>query len=74
MAIPVSYEQVTYNSADGAQIGLTAADKVSFHGAVPVVQATVLSTITVSTTITVLTAAVNTILDLLKAKGLMATS
>jgi len=33
-----SYEQVTYNSTDGAQIGASAADKVAFYGAVPVIQ------------------------------------
>lgn len=33
-----TYEQVTYNSADGAQIGKSASEKVAFYGAVPVVQ------------------------------------
>ena len=33
-----SYEQVTYNSPDGAQIGVSATDKVAFYGAVPVIQ------------------------------------
>jgi len=33
-----SYEQVTYNSPDGAIIGSSATEKVSFYGAVPVVQ------------------------------------
>lgn len=33
-----SYEQVTYNSPDGAQVGATATDKVGFWGATPVVQ------------------------------------
>jgi hypothetical protein len=32
------YEQVTYNSADGAQIGQSASEKVAFYGATPVVQ------------------------------------
>lgn len=31
-------EQVTYNSPDGATIGKSASEKVSFYGAVPVVQ------------------------------------
>lgn len=33
-----SYEQVTYNSPDGAQIGKGASEKVAFYGAVPVIQ------------------------------------
>lgn len=33
-----SYEQVTYNSPDGAIIGAGALDKVAFYGKVPVVQ------------------------------------
>lgn len=32
------YEQVTYNSPAGAQIGQSATEKVAFYGAVPVVQ------------------------------------
>lgn len=33
-----SYEQVTYNGPDGAQIGKSATEKIGFYGAVPVVQ------------------------------------
>jgi hypothetical protein len=33
-----SYEAVTYNSPDGAQIGKAASEKVAFYGAVPVIQ------------------------------------
>jgi hypothetical protein len=33
-----TYEQVTYNSPDGAQIGKSATEKVGLYGAVPVVQ------------------------------------
>ena len=32
------YEQVTYNSTDGAQIGSSATEKVAFFGATPVVK------------------------------------
>lgn len=32
------YEQVTYNSPAGAQIGSSATEKVAFYGKVPVVQ------------------------------------
>ena len=33
-----SYEQVTYNSPDGALIGNSASEKIGFYGATPVVQ------------------------------------
>lgn len=33
-----SYESVTYNSPDGAQIGKSASEKIAFYGAVPVIQ------------------------------------
>ena len=33
-----TYEQVTYNSDDGAIIGKSASEKVAFYGAVPVIQ------------------------------------
>jgi hypothetical protein len=32
------YEQVTYNSPSGAQIGSAATEKVAFYGATPVAQ------------------------------------
>lgn len=35
---PLQYEQVTYNAPDGAQMGLTATDKIAFYGATPIVQ------------------------------------
>jgi hypothetical protein len=38
MTIATSYEQVTYNSPDGAQIGVAATEKVAFYGATPVAQ------------------------------------
>jgi hypothetical protein len=38
MAIPTSYEQVTYNSPDGAQMGKGATEKIAFYGSTPVVQ------------------------------------
>lgn len=38
MTIATSYENVTYNSPDGAQIGKGATEKIAFYGAVPVVQ------------------------------------
>lgn len=34
----ITYEQVTYNGPDGAQIGKGSAEKVALYGAVPVIQ------------------------------------
>lgn len=38
MAQTLEYEQVTYNSPDGAQIGKGSSEKIGFYGKVPVVQ------------------------------------
>lgn len=38
MAIATSYEQVTYNSPDGAQIGKSTSEKVAFFGTTPISQ------------------------------------
>ena len=35
---PLEYEQLSYNSPDGAQFGRAAADKIGFYGTTPVVQ------------------------------------
>ena len=32
------YEQVTYNSPDGAQIGQSSTEKIAFYGSTPIVQ------------------------------------
>ena len=48
------YEQVTYNSPAGAQIGQSASDKIGFYGATPVVQR---ATATTHTTTNVVTSA-----------------
>lgn len=49
-----SYEQVTYNSPDGAMIGNSASEKIGFYGATPVVQR---ATSTSHTTTNVVTSA-----------------
>jgi hypothetical protein len=36
MTIATSYEQVTYNSSDGAQFGSASTEKIAFYGATPV--------------------------------------
>ena len=38
MSQPTEYEQITYNSADGAQLGRSASDKIGFYGIAPVAQ------------------------------------
>ena len=38
MTQPTEYEQVTYNSPGGAQVGNSATELVGFYGATPVVQ------------------------------------
>lgn len=54
------YEQVTYNGPDGAMIGQSASEKVSFYGATPVVQrATAASHTTIATTVVVSTTGAN---------------
>ena len=48
MAQPTEYENVTYNAPDGAQMGRTSTDKISFYGATPVVKLSTASTSDVS--------------------------
>ncbi len=50
MAQPQEFEQITYNSPDGAQIGRTSTEAVSFYGATPVARPVTVSTSDVSTT------------------------
>lgn len=38
MAIPVSYEQVTYNGPDGAQVGQSTSEFIGFFGGTPTSQ------------------------------------
>ena len=49
MPQPLEYEQLGYNGPDGAQIGRTSTDLVSFYGATPVVRSSTVSTLMVST-------------------------
>ena len=41
-----TYEQVTYNSPDGALIGNSATEKIGFYGTPPVVQAAAVTAVT----------------------------
>lgn len=53
MTIATSYEQVTYNSPDGAQIGRTTSDLVAFHGKTPVDQAAAITSVSTSAAVSV---------------------
>jgi hypothetical protein len=53
MPQPTEYEQLSYNGPDGAQIGRTSTDAISFYGATPVARPVTISTNDVSTTSTV---------------------
>ena len=87
MAQPLEYEQVTYNSPDGAQICKTSSDLVGFWGATPIVRGTStvanISTTAFASTAGIygfatsteglqVTAALSTIIVQLKAVGLLA--
>jgi hypothetical protein len=50
MTIPVSYEQVTYNSPDGAQVGSGSTEKVGYFGATPIARPSVTQQSTSTTT------------------------
>ena len=63
------YEQLTYNSPAGAQIGKSATEKVGFFGATPVVQQDTVAAATDATTVIVTANACRTALRNL---GLMA--
>jgi hypothetical protein len=66
------YEQVTYNGPAGAQIGSSATEKIAFHGATPVVQAATIASLTASTTLTQTAVLLNSVIQVLKDKGLIA--
>jgi hypothetical protein len=67
-------QELSANASGGARVGASSSELVSFHGATATDQFATKATVTVSNTITVLVDAVNAILDLLKEKGLMASS
>lgn len=64
----------TLSSTGDSTIGNAATDLIAFHGASAVDQAAFVATVTVSNTITVLVATLNSVLALLAEKGLMAAS
>lgn len=82
------YEQVTYNSAAGAQMGQSATEKIAFHGATPTDQYALVTAVSTSALVavsgaygfateaqaTALVSAVNSILAMAKEKGLIASA
>lgn len=50
MTIATSYEQVTYNGPDGAQMGKSSTEKIGFYGATPIVRPSVTQQTTATTT------------------------
>lgn len=85
MAIPTSYENVTYNSPDGALIGSSSSELIGFHGKTPCDQAAAITSISTSAAVSVCGAfaftsaqangiitALNAVLAALNEKGLTA--
>ena len=85
MATITSVEQVTYNAPDGATMGRTTSELISFYGVTPVAQSTIVpaaSTYIVSTSVihgfdsadavTSLVKQLSTVVVALKALGLVA--
>jgi len=50
MTIATSYEQVTYNSPDGAQIGVNSCEKIGFFGTTPTTRPDVTYNATITVT------------------------
>lgn len=68
------YEQVTYNSPAGAQVGASATEKVGFFGATPVTQPSVTWPNTGTATTTLNETKVNRIMAALVNLGLIVTT
>lgn len=66
------YEQVTYGSPDGAQVGGASTDKIGFWGATPVTLGTSVATATASATLTNIYYQFNLLLAELRRKGVVA--
>lgn len=66
------YEQVTYGSPDGAQVGGASTDKIGFWGVTPVTLGTSVATATASATLTNIYYQFNLLLAELRRKGVVA--
>jgi len=69
-----TYEQVTYNSPDGAQIGKASTEKLGFFGATPVARPSVTWPNTGTANTTINEAKVNRIMAALVNLGLIVTT
>ena len=69
-----TYEQVTYNSPDGAQIGKASTEKIGFFGAAPVARPSVTWPNTGTATTALNEAKVNRIMAALVSLGLIVTT
>lgn len=69
-----TYEQVTYNSPDGAQIGKSATEKLGFFGATPVAKPSVTWPNTGTATTTLNEAKCNRLMAALVSLGLIVTT
>jgi hypothetical protein len=74
MTIATSYEQVTYNSPDGAQMGKSATEKIGFYGKTPIVQPSVTWPNTGTATTTLNETKVNRLMTALVNLGLIVTT
>jgi hypothetical protein len=74
MAIPTSYENVTYNSPDGALVGSSATEKIGFFGKTPIVRPSVTWPNTGTATTTLNETKVNRIMAALVNLGLIVTT
>lgn len=69
----MAVEYTTNGNPDGAVVGTTAADKVGFYGATPVVQPVAIADITPAADGTTAGTALNTLLATLRTLGIIAT-
>lgn len=68
-----TYEQITYNSDDGAQIGKSATEKVGFFGATPVVRPSITAVATATATTALNETKINRLYAALRTIGLIST-
>jgi len=67
------YEQVTYNSPAGAQVGQSSTEKIGFFGATPVVQVAVTAVATATATTALNETKINRLYTALRTLGLINT-
>lgn len=74
MTIPTSFEQVTYNSPDGAQVGGSSTEKVGFFGADPIARPTITAVTTATATTALNETRILRLYAALETLGLIATA